>query len=238
LKDRVLEEVESELVVWDVGLGAATNAMSLISHYEDIALENKDRPIRPLHVISFENDLDSLRLAIQNHHHFSYLKHPGPFHILDTSSWKSKSLPIRWTLVHGDFLENYSNSQVPDLIFYDPFSYKTDSNLWTLECFEKIYQFCQGHSTELFTYSSSTAVRAALFGAGFYVAQGVGTGPKAETTIALTRGSDLSLSSIFLGSAWVEKWNRSGSRYPAGLTLEQQAELSRRILAHPQLVAN
>jgi hypothetical protein len=49
--------------------------------------------------------------------------------------------------------------------------------------FQRLFRACAGHSADFFTYSSSTAVRAALLAAGFYVAKGRATGPRPETTM-------------------------------------------------------
>ena len=51
----------------------------------------------------------------------------------------------------------------------------------------RIAAHCAPKSAELYTYSAATAVRVALLTAGFYVAEGTGTGPKASTTAAFTR---------------------------------------------------
>ncbi len=70
---------EEPLVIWDVGLGAAANAMAAIQSYEAQA---RTGPLRPMRLISFENDLDSLRLALRHDHKFPYLRHGGPVGIL------------------------------------------------------------------------------------------------------------------------------------------------------------
>jgi queuine tRNA-ribosyltransferase len=59
LVERLREPSEAALVVWDVGMGAAHNAMAAVRAYETAvpALE------RPLHLVSFEHDVASLRLA-------------------------------------------------------------------------------------------------------------------------------------------------------------------------------
>ena len=74
----------------------------------------------------------------------------------------------------------------PDLIFYDMFSSKTSGDQWTLEVFRQLFDACAGRAAELFTYTCSTANRAALLAAGFYVARAVTPAGKEETTIALT----------------------------------------------------
>ena len=68
-------ESAEPLVIWDVGLGAAANAMAAINCYEEQAATG---PVRPLRIISFENDLDSLRLAFRHNRDFPYLRHSGP----------------------------------------------------------------------------------------------------------------------------------------------------------------
>src|SRR3954449_12869317 len=53
-QSRLAERLASEsLILWDVGLGAAANAMAAIECYE------KSSGTQPLRIISFENDLDS-----------------------------------------------------------------------------------------------------------------------------------------------------------------------------------
>src|SRR5476651_1766444 len=64
-------ESAAPLVIWDVGLGAAANAMAAILCYEEQAAND---PVRPLKIISFENDLDSLRLAFRHRRDFPYLR--------------------------------------------------------------------------------------------------------------------------------------------------------------------
>src|SRR5439155_25837386 len=66
-----LHSGEQPLVIWDVGLGAAANAMAAVRCYEEQSLIG---PVRPMRIISFENDLDSLRLAFANNERFTYLR--------------------------------------------------------------------------------------------------------------------------------------------------------------------
>ena len=69
LESRAKEE-GPELVIWDVGLGAGTNAMQLL-----LACENAERPVK---IVSFENDLDAFRLAIKHQASFPSLWHEAP----------------------------------------------------------------------------------------------------------------------------------------------------------------
>jgi queuine tRNA-ribosyltransferase len=73
--------------------------------------------------------------------------------------------------------------------------------------------------------------------AGFFVAAGAGTGPKSETTIAFTSiagAADHPLSPALLGQAWLTRWRRSGSKFPAILSNEEKGAFEKRIESHRQ----
>ena len=238
-QSRLLEKLSPQsgklsrpLVIWDVGLGAATNAMAAI-HAVEAKLKAGD-VLRPLQIISFENDLDSLKLAAKYPPLFRYLQHSAPHILTRNNEWSSKDESINWKLLEGDFLARVQEAPLPDLIYFDPFSYKTDTALWTVECFTQIFSQIQDHAVELFTYSGSTAVRAALLASGFYVAKGIGTGPKADTTIALTPRAASMNGFDLLGAEWLERWSRSESKFPAGAHQESFENLIR---SHPQFQA-
>ena len=221
-------------MIWDVGLGAAANAMAAIHTYEEQAHKG---PVRPMRLVSFENDLDSLKLARVNNAFFQYLRHAAPDGVLKEGRWESKvHAGLSWTLVAGDFLETMTQAPaLPDLIFYDMFSSNSDDDHWTLGAFQRLFAVCGGQSAELFTYTCSTAIRAALLAAGFHVAKGRSTGLKKETTIALTpsaAGTDCRHD--LLGCEWLEKWKRSGAKFPAGIAESEYPEFERTIQAHAQ----
>lgn len=228
------DEEAAPLVIWDVGLGAAANAMAAVHAYEAAA---KAGPTRPLTVVSFENDLDSLRLARRFILEFPYLKHSAPAAILDQGEWHSREYPgLRWLLYHGDFHETVAASAAPrpDLIFYDMFSLRSQASGWDPAIFASVYAACAGGPTELYTYSCSTAVRSALLHAGFFVAAGRPTGPKSETTIALTAAALTTTEHALLDARWLDKWKRSGARVPSGWSQVAQASFEATILGHPQ----
>ncbi|MEY2518758.1 MAG: queuine tRNA-ribosyltransferase [Verrucomicrobiota bacterium] len=224
------------LVIWDVGLGAAANAMAAINCYEEQAAAG---PIRPLRIVSFENDLDSLRLAFRHNRDFPYLRHGGPAAILTDGSWQSRQLPgLSWLLMPGDFLETMPHAPgPPDLIFYDMFSTKTSADQWTLNAFRRLFEACAGNAAELFTYSCSTANRACLLAAGFYVAKGRNAGEKIETTIAFTpaalKTSDAARHEL-LSPDWLAKWNRSAAKFPDEILPNDQSTFEQAIRSHKQ----
>jgi queuine tRNA-ribosyltransferase len=91
--------------------------------------------------------------------------------------------------------------------------------------------------TELYTYSASTAVRVTLLDAGFFVAQGVGTGPKTETTIAFNRAESASqhpLTPPLLDQKWLARWRRSAAKFPGNIGKDKQVHFVDRIEGHRQ----
>ena len=226
------------LVLWDVGLGAAANAMAAIRCYEAQAALG---PVLPMHMISFENDLDSLRLAFANNDKFPYLRHSGPAGILKLGRWQSREFPgLSWEVMMGDFLALMESApQPPDVIFYDMFSTKTNPGPWTHETFRRLYAACKSQPAEFFTYTVSTAARVALLAAGFFVAKGRSTGEKVETTIALTPqalGIPTGQSRDLLAADWLVKWNRSKAKFPEGMPESEQPAFEQVIRGHPQFL--
>jgi queuine tRNA-ribosyltransferase len=217
-QSRLIERLTTDgepLVVWDVGLGAAANAMATILAYELLPAEQRKRRLR---LVSFENDLDSLKLALRHRRWFKHLKHGAPEQLIANGTWTSACGAIEWTLSSGDFAARKFDAPQPDIVFFDPFSFKTDGNLWTLAAFRELHHVCGERATELFTYTYSTAVRAAMLAAGFFVAKGRATGPKQETTIALSSVAARGAHAYdLLGLEWLERWQRSAAQAPLGV---------------------
>ncbi len=225
------------LVIWDVGLGAAFNAMATIHCFERCYAERGENTLRPVRLVSFECDLDPLILAAKHPGCFPHLRHGAPCKMLINGTWEHRSGLLHWELLKGDFRECLEAANIPDFIFYDPFSAKTDSALWTAEVFTRILQRCASKSVELYTYSAATAVRVALLTAGFFVAEGIGTGPKSATTIAFTRATGAGehpLSPRLLGQQWLKRWRRSQAKFPPTLTKEERSHVEHLMETHPQ----
>jgi queuine tRNA-ribosyltransferase len=233
LLERLQVPSDQPLVVWDVGLGAAANAMAAILAAESLS---SALVARQLALVSFENDLDSLKLALAHPRWFKHLRHAAPRALLSENRWISRALPIDWLLLRGDFADRKFDAPSPDIIFFDPFSFKTDSALWTLAAFRELAQACFQKPVELFTYSYSTSVRAAMLAAGFYVAKGRGTGPKAETTIGLSpQAAAAPHDRELLGYEWLAKWRRSDAQAPFGSRADD-ASWHEAVLKHPQFM--
>ncbi len=222
---RLTEHRHKPLVIWDLGLGAATNAMAAIKCAQDWRA--------PLRLISFENDLDALRLAVNNAGRFLHLQHPASSHLLRHGRWTSDDGHIEWLLLEGDAMTRIADAECADVVYYDPFSPSSDTSLWTIDCFAKLKARLNQNGLVL-TYSNSTAVRVAMLAAGFFVAAGIATGPKANTSIAFLNHASLPASAQILGSAWLASWEKSQAKLPYGIASEQDAWLFETIRRHAQ----
>jgi queuine tRNA-ribosyltransferase len=223
LAERLTQEDAQECVIWDVGLGAATNAMAAVKCFESL------KSPAPLKIYSFENDLDSLKLASKFVSFFPHLKHSAPHLLLSEGQWTSPCGKLEWKLLPGDFGKRMKDAPAPDFIYYDLYSSKTNARFWSAGFFKELRELCK--KSELFSHTASTAARAALLSAGFYVSKGLAIGPKEDTTIASTHAGQREL----LGSEWLERWKRSQAKFPEDVTDKEHFEKT--ILGHPQFRA-
>ncbi|RKG92218.1 methyltransferase [Corallococcus sp. CA053C] len=227
LADR-LRKPGPPLVIHDVGLGAATNAVAALTRARELGPERA----RDLHIVSFEVDLAPLRLALADAEGFPFLQ---PFRaaaeaLMRDGAWSEPG--IQWTLKLGDAVP-YLDGELPvaDLVFFDPFSPASNPEMWTESVLTRVRRHCRedGEGALLLTYSAATPTRVTLLLAGFFVGAGVSTGAKGETTVASTRFESLTSP---LGARWLERWERSSSRAPHGAPLTPEVE--RRLRTHPQ----
>jgi queuine tRNA-ribosyltransferase len=230
LAERLRERSNEPLILWDVGLGAAANAMAAIECYETA------KPRRPLHIISFENDLDPLRLAAARLESFPYLRAELVNAIIAGGEWRSDDDKLIWKLLSGDFVSRMNDAPEPDIVFYDMFSPNTSPGLWTTAIFRNLFDICRDRPTELFTYTCSTANRAALLAAGFFIARGRNAGEKIETTIAITPAAirDAAATRDLLSRDWLARWERSAAKFPADVAPNERLTFEKIIRGHEQ----
>ena len=211
---------DGEYVVYDVGLGAAANALAVLHCAKSLI-----HSMRPLHLVSFELDLDLLRFALKNAHHFDHFTGYESCieELLEKQNWTEG--PIQWTLLPGDFQSSLSTPlPKPHLILYDPYSPKRNAEMWMIQCFTNLRRKCRESfegCTELYTYSQATSIRAALIRAGFFVGQGQSTGLKESTTVASTSLTQLKNP---LGLDWFQRYQKSHSKYPFDCGDDQKKE--------------
>ncbi len=218
------------LVIYDVGLGIAANALAAFETFE------KGTPCRDLHLVSFENQTSGLEFALDHAESLPFLREKVPLmRSLLQKQCLSVSHPsgsqFKWELKVGDFRSQVLPCPPPELIYYDFYSPKSLPDLWGVHCFSLLYKVSapridSNSETLLFTYSSSTAVRAALLLSGFYVGYGISTGKKRETTTASIRHSDLENP---LGEEWLKRWLRSDRPLPPDFPLTDFASAKERI---------
>jgi queuine tRNA-ribosyltransferase len=224
LVSRLSISAREPLILYDVGMGIAANALASIEAASQITAKRK------LTIISFENDLRGAHIALDNLSLFPFVeRHQAKIRsLLEQRHWCSDDGLIEWRLCEGEFFELVATEEEPELVFYDFYSPKSCPELWTSERFGAIYaKTCarrEAHlDTLLLTYTAATRVRAALLRAGFFVGYGATTDKKSDTTVAATSLEALGRP---LDSRWAERLLRSPSIDKAELH-----ELS----AHPQL---
>ncbi len=237
IAQRLMEVSDQDLVIFDVGLGAAANAVAALTASVQASTQASTQTnaqtnvqsgakARGLCIVSFEKDLELLRFALANAHHFEHFRgfELALEQILKDGYWSEGG--ISWHLRHGDFLELIeSETRRPDVIFFDPYSPKVNQEMWTTRCFAAIRKKCrEAHEggTALYTYSRATRIRVAMMKAGFFVGYGEATGLKDETTVAAT---DPALLKSPLDKAWLERWRASHIRYPFDCVTSKEAEI-------------
>lgn len=212
-----LKTAQRPLVIWDVGLGAATNAAAVIACATEAAAA-------PVELHSFECDLAPLELARADAAGFPYLTPLQPQLSALLSEGRARTAHLDWTLHLGDARALYASAGRPELVLYDPFSPEANPALWTVEAFSALRQRCAADAVVL-TYSASTNVRARMLLGGFFVGQGWSIGTKSETTVAATRPELLETP---LGPRWLARVGRSSAVDPADAA---------QVRAHPQFAA-
>jgi hypothetical protein len=217
------------LVLLDVGLGAATNAVAALTCAAGLPARR-----RALEVYSFEVDLAPLRLALADPAGFPFLV---PFReaaegLMRDGAWEGEGLS--WRLLLGDARGHLAPGRLPpaELVFFDPFSPASNPEMWTPATLAQVHACCRSEPAAralLTTYSAATPTRVSLLLAGFYVGAGLSTGTKGETTVAGLHPSALQAP---LGARWLERWERSSARAPHGEPLTPALEAQLR--THPQ----
>ena len=222
LAERLAGTSGRNLVLFDIGMGAGSNAMAAW-----IESERAPASAARLELVSFERDLGALELALSHPSDFALDGERGQAARALLAHGRHETPRTSWRLHHGDLREALAvETSLADIVFWDPFSPKANPDLWTIDAFTAIRRLANGHCT-LFTYSASTAVRAALLLAGWAVGVGEPIGEKAATTAAAVEAADLARP---LGRDWPARLSRPDARLPR----DAPADVAVRISALPQ----
>jgi hypothetical protein len=203
-QQRIVERCQraKNFCLWDVGLGAAANAITAIRALRTATFDQGQK----IEIHSFDKTLSPLRFALENAQSLGYLL--GYEELLEELASKqcvSINPHIQWTLHLGNFCENLKEKSFPspDAIFYDPYSPIGNPEMWTLQHFSELFKkLPPDRPCLLSNYTRSTQIRVALLLAGFFVGIGCVIDMKAETTLA---SNDLSLLKQPLDRLWLEK---------------------------------
>jgi len=225
---RLLERLQhhkGEFVLWDVGLGAAANVLTVLRATQEIPCS--------LRVISFDHTLAPLEFAMQHTNALGYIAgfEVHLAHLLRTQrvSFNQGSQQVDWSIQSDDFPTLLGKPQArelakPHAIMYDAFSPAKNPAMWTEPVFASLFSLLEpARPCTLPTYSRSTMLRVTLLLAGFYVGVGHATGEKEETTIA---SNALELITEPLDTRWLERVHRSTSAEPMWEPIYRQAPLS------------
>jgi len=228
---------EGEFVIWDVGLGAAANALTVLRETREIGAS--------IELVSFDNTIEPLRFAIEHQEPLGYID--GYQEQLERLlqekriSFVNGMQSVKWEMHLGDFPTLVASKEAarlpkPHVIMFDAFSPAKNPAMWTQPLFANIFRLLDSkRPCALPTYSRSTMLRVTLLLAGFFVGVGHATGEKEETTIA---ANALELIDEPLDSRWLQRAHRSGSAEPMWEPVYRQARISvetwERLRLHPQ----
>ncbi|HSI12512.1 MAG TPA: MnmC family methyltransferase [Chthoniobacter sp.] len=218
-------------VIWDVGLGAAANAVAAIEAF----VQQADPKVH-VELHSFDVTDSALHFAITHADDLGYLvPHAAAVETL-LARGEAEVSNVRWLLHPGDFHATMALAPAPHAILYDPYSPQSNPSMWTLEHFTRLHSFLSPSASCLLTnYTRSTAVRVTLLLAGFFVGCGHATGEKDQTTIA---SNDLASLEEPLSTAWLQRVYRSTNGAPLRANVARPCKISledwKRLLAHPQ----
>jgi queuine tRNA-ribosyltransferase len=222
---RLQQSLGDALVLWDVGLGAASNAAAAWRCAEQLS-----GPRRSLRILSFDRSLAALELALrpENSRAFGLDGNVGQAARELLERGRPRHAHVAWELRLGELdatLRDALDSPA-DIVFWDPFSPKANPDLWTYRAFAAARRGCREGAT-LHTYSGATSVRAALLLAGFAVGIGEPVSPGKFATCAATSVEALRQP---LTRRWFERLARSSAPFPT----DAPADALERIEALPQ----
>ena len=225
-------ECACPFVIWDVGLGAAANAVAVIEALSEARC--------PAHVElhSFDCTAAPLTFALGHADELGYLAPWREAVAQLLASGRAAAGNVDWHFHRCDFREFVcaprAGVPLPDAILYDPYSPESNRSMWTLEHFTRLRERLDpARPCTLTNYSRSTSIRVTLMLAGFHVGLGGATGEKDQTTAAATHRDLLAHP---LGAEWLGRVARSTrgaplreSRTPGPVSSEDLAALRARI---------
>jgi len=226
-----------EFVIWDVGLGAAANALTILRSTREIP--------SLIRLVSFDHTIEPLEFALQHKQALGYFDgYELPLEQLlihRRVSFQNSRQTVDWELQLADFPTSITQHDAqklpePHVIMFDAFSPAKNPAMWTQPLFANLFQLLDpARPCALPTYSRSTMLRVTLLLAGFFVGVGHATGEKEETTIA---ANTFGLINEPLDRKWLQRACKSTSAEPLWEPAYRQSPLSpatrEKLEQHPQ----
>jgi tRNA U34 5-methylaminomethyl-2-thiouridine-forming methyltransferase MnmC len=222
---------DAPLVLFDVGLGAAANALAAVTCRDELARRGA-RP-RPLHLVSFEAELEALAFTLAEADALGYPRGQEPLLRDLLRDGRAERDGLRWEVRVGDFRRRIEEEpERAEVIYFDPFSPRANPELWSLETLEALHR-CRPRAggTRLVTYSTAFGTRAGLLLAGFFVGEGPLPQARRAGTCATTWFADLARP---LTPAWLARWRHDREPWPPLTPPAAHRALRERLLEHPQ----
>ena len=225
-----LQNHSDEFVIWDVGFGAAANALTVLRATREMACN--------IRLVSFDHTIEPLEFALKHTANLGYFggyeNHMKEFIREHRVEFQDGAQLVNWEFHLGDFPTFLSNLKfktqnsklvpAPHAILFDAYSPAKNPAMWTLPLFKNLFRFLDPQRPcALPTYSRSTIMRVTLLLAGFFVGVGHATGEKEETTIA---SNTLDLIAEPLDRRWLERAKRSHRAEPLVENIYRIAPLS------------
>ena len=234
---RRLSGHQGEFVIWDVGLGAAANSLTVLRAAREVACTTR--------LISFDRTIEPLEFAVRHAKPLGYIegyeKQLATLLKAQRAEFADGNAAVKWELHLGDFPSLLESSKMaaipsPHAILFDAFSPAKNPAMWTEPLFANLFRRLDpARPCAMPTYSRSTMLRVTLLLAGFFVGVGHATGEKEETTIA---ANNREMIAEPLDEKWLRRVEQSTSAEPMWEPVYRQAPLSaatrEKLRRHPQ----